>query len=170
MKKLTFTWLTLCLFTLANAQEKSPEMEVKTVIQSMFDGMRAGDSSMVARAFLRHASMQSVLYDQNGDMQLKAGNLDRFLKAIGTPHDEVWDEKIWSYDIRVDEPLATALRTKENWIVPVEAVFHHLYSRTCWIIRPYIGRAQLPCTVIQTHPVSLEGAAVNNIWIIRVWC
>lgn len=107
MKKLTFTWLTLCLLTLANAQEKSPEMEVKTVIQSMFDGMRAGDSSMVARAFLRHASMQSVLYDQNGDMQLKAGNLDRFLNAIGTPHDEVWDEKIWSYDIRVDEPLAT---------------------------------------------------------------
>jgi hypothetical protein len=108
MKYLLYTFILISCCSIAYAQEKSPEMEVKAVIQTMFDGMRAGDSSMVASAFLRNAPMQTTFYDKNGDMQLKDGTLDRFLNAVGTPHDEVWDEKIWSYDIRVDEPLATA--------------------------------------------------------------
>ena len=108
MQNLLYTLILISFFFNAKAQEKTPEMEVKAVIQTMFDGMRAGDSSMVANAFLRNAPMQTTFYDKNGEMQLRNGTLDGFLKGVGTPHDEIWDEKIWSYDIRVDEPLATA--------------------------------------------------------------
>lgn len=96
------------LWMTAQAQEAAPEQAVKKAIQTMFDGMRAGDSSMVASVFLRDASMQTTFYDPSGNMQLRGGTLQRFLNAVGTPHEEVWDEKIWSYDIRVDEPMATA--------------------------------------------------------------
>ena len=32
----------------------------------------------------------------------------KFLNAIGTPHDKVWDERIWSYDVKIDGLMATA--------------------------------------------------------------
>ena len=98
-----------CLFLFSNyLHAQNAEAEVKAAIQTMFDGMRAGDSSMVASVFLRDAQMQTTFYDKSGKMQLKTGSLQRFLNGVGTPHDEIWDEKIWSYDIRVDEPMATA--------------------------------------------------------------
>ena len=37
---------------------------------------------------------------------MKKGSLADFLKAIGTPHPEVWNEKIWNTEIRIDDNLA----------------------------------------------------------------
>ncbi len=105
-KTISLLLLTACFFGTANAQ--SPEMEVQKVIETMFDGMRAGDSSMVASAFSRDAIMQTVSKNQQGQVIKSEGSLERFLNAVGTPHDEVWDEKILDYQIKIDADLATA--------------------------------------------------------------
>lgn len=87
-------------------QETTEEEAIIKVIKQMFDGMRAGDSSMISQTFVPDARMGTAAANKDGVITLRAGSLDRFLTQMGTPHDKVYDEKIWSYDVRIDGPLA----------------------------------------------------------------
>lgn len=97
------------LFLLPNAiqaQENSDKAMIIKAIQQMFDGMRAGDSSMISAVFVRDARMGTAAKNREGKVVLREGSLNRFLTSMATPHDEVYDEKIWSYEVRIDGPLA----------------------------------------------------------------
>lgn len=99
----------LALFLLPNAihaQEADDKAMITKAIQQMFDGMRAGDSSMISAVFVRDARMGTAAENREGKVVLRQGSLERFLTQMGTPHDEVYDEKIWSYEVRMDGPLA----------------------------------------------------------------
>ena len=115
MRFLAFAILTLGLLALASpaaAQSssayRSPE-GVRAVIDQLFDGMRAGDSTMVRATLHPAARFQSAfVHADTGKPVLSTGSADRFVEAVGTPHDEVWDEKIWNVEIAVDGHLAQA--------------------------------------------------------------
>lgn len=86
----------------------NPERDaVQAVIMAMFDGMRAGDSSALRPLFLPQATMQTVMETEQGP-QVRDGSVAGFLNAIGTPREAMLDERIWTYDIRIDGRLATA--------------------------------------------------------------
>ena len=95
--------LVLTTLIVPAAQSQSAEDDVRAVIDHMFDGMRAGDSTMVASVFLGGAIMGRAT-----DNGFRAGSVDGFVRAVGSPHDAVWDERIWDVDIHIDERLATA--------------------------------------------------------------
>lgn len=112
-----FLFLLICCFILnvvAFAQEDASvdpalqEQEVIKIIQQMFDGMRAGDSSMVSAVFAPEMTMKSFFTNKEGKAVLRKGNAQGFLDAVGTPHDKVWDEKIWSYEVKIEDRLAIA--------------------------------------------------------------
>ncbi len=84
------------------------EEDVRLVIDQLFDGMRAGDSTMVRSVFAGEAQTISTGFRNDGTPAMQVGDIDRFVQAVGTPHDVVWDEKIWDVEIRVDDNLATA--------------------------------------------------------------
>ncbi len=107
MSKSSFL-LILSLLWSTNLLAQPSEQEVKVVIETLFDGMRAGDSSMVASAFTRDAIMQTISSNQAGEVMKREGSLSQFLTSVGTPHDQVWDERIGGYDIKIDGDLATA--------------------------------------------------------------
>lgn len=90
----------------AEAQQNEPE-RVQAVIEQLFDGMRESDSSKVATAFTKEAVMQTIGSNQEGEIVINNGNLERFLRAAGTPKDEIWDERISSYNINIDGELAS---------------------------------------------------------------
>ena len=109
--------LTLVLMTACTPAKKAttnnPELEkekqaVIKVIQTMFDGMRAGDSTMVRSAFYKNATMLSTFRNRQQQPKIHKGDLEKFLVAVGTPHEEVWDERIKSYEVKIDATLATA--------------------------------------------------------------
>lgn len=114
MKKPLICLLAICtmaLFLLPNqlsAQGSEDEETIIKAIKQMFDGMRAGDSSMISAVFVRDARMGTAAKNREGKVVLREGSLDRFLTQMATPHDEVYDEKIWSYEVRIDGPLAYA--------------------------------------------------------------
>ncbi|OZC04704.1 hypothetical protein BSZ36_11405 [Rubricoccus marinus] len=81
--------------------------QVKATIATLFDGMRAGDSTMVRSTFHPDMRLNTVAQDGEG-YRLVGGDAERFLQAVGTPHDEAWDERIGEIDVRVDAGLATA--------------------------------------------------------------
>lgn len=104
------TLATLALFIVANfslTAQSSTEEEVLVPIHKLFDGMRAGDSSMVRAAFHPTARLQTTFTDQDGHPQINTGDLEKFIVNIGTPRDQVYDEQIWSYEVKIEDNLAT---------------------------------------------------------------
>ena len=98
-----FTALMALSFDATPAAAQMPEDEVRAVIDKLFDGMRAGDSTMVSSVFYKGALMGRAT-----DQGYGTNSVDGFLKAIGTPHDQVWDERVWDVKILVDQRLASA--------------------------------------------------------------
>ncbi|QXD16073.1 nuclear transport factor 2 family protein [Rhodocaloribacter litoris] len=107
----TYTPALLCatlLLVPTPGRAQTAEAEVRQVIHQLFDGMRAGDSTMVRAVFDPTARLVTTFTDADGTPSLREGSVDRFVQAVGAPHDEVWDERIWDLDIKVDDNLAAA--------------------------------------------------------------
>lgn len=116
MKKL-FLLLAVWGISQLNANAQSTEEEaVKATIKQLFDGMRKGDSTMVGAVFHPTARLQSVFKNKEGKVVVKTDAISGFVKSIGTPHPEVYDERLLSYEIRIDEQMATAWTPYEFYV------------------------------------------------------
>ena len=106
MKKILLLFI-VSMFTFSvSAQDVHEEDSIINVVKMMFDGMRAGDSSMVSAAFADNVQMFTIFKAKKGEHMLLKDEPQKFLNAVGTAHDVVWDEIIWSYDVRIDGLLA----------------------------------------------------------------
>lgn len=105
------TLLLLSMITLSSSSwsqtDSSDRIAVRAVIDQLFEGMRSGDSSLVRAVIHRDLRLMSTS-DQNGSIQLNVGLAADFLRAIGTPHAQVWDERITNVVIHVSDGLAQA--------------------------------------------------------------
>lgn len=91
------------------ASGADPVAEIRAQVVALFDGMRAGDSTAVRAVIHPDARFQSVVPQRDGEgYQIMDGSAEGFITAVGTPHDDVWDERIGEIDVRVDAGLATA--------------------------------------------------------------
>ena len=95
--------------------------DVVKVIHLLFEGMRKGDSAMVSAVFDKGARMATI-DSRRGEPQFREGSLPRFLNAVGTPHDNVWDERIGDPVVQVDGHLATVW---VNYAFYVDDQFSH---------------------------------------------
>jgi hypothetical protein len=80
--------------------------EVLGVVKKLFDAMRAGDSSAARAVFHPQAQLSSTLVGRDGTPQVRIDSLPSFLKSLGTPHAEVWDERTSGEIVHLDGPLA----------------------------------------------------------------
>lgn len=97
----------LLLFGMNSTAKPANEAdEVMKAVFTLFDGMREADSAKVHSVFTDDAKMYTVM-EVEGEMVLREGSLQRFLDAVGTPHDIVWDEPIWNYSVNIDGHLAS---------------------------------------------------------------
>ncbi len=106
MKKIFLPLLITCFAVVANAQN-TEEDTIINVIKTMFDGMRAGDSAMVSSVFSENIQNYTVFKTKKGEHRMVKDEPQKFLDAVGTPHPKVWDERIWSYDVKIDGLLAS---------------------------------------------------------------
>jgi hypothetical protein len=91
----------------AYAQEDE-EAAVMAVVDGLFDAMRAGDSAAM-RGVLHPSATGATAFIRDGVPTLtREESLEGFVQAVGTPHDEVWDERIWDAEVSIDGPLAMA--------------------------------------------------------------
>ncbi len=104
-----FGLLLFLLVVAAQLAAQAPNSEREAVlapVHQLFDGMRKGDSAAVRRAFHPEAFLATALMRQ-GKPTLQVDTLDAFLRAVGTPHDEVWDERLHGEKVEIDGPLAS---------------------------------------------------------------
>ncbi|HUP19328.1 MAG TPA: nuclear transport factor 2 family protein [Gemmatimonadota bacterium] len=87
---------------------QTEEDAVRAVVDGLFDAMRAGDSLAVRALFHPQARLITAGMREGVPTLRAEDSVDGFVEAVGTPHDEVWDERIDDVKIRVDGPLASA--------------------------------------------------------------
>ena len=97
----------------ANAAYRGPimsadEQAIANVVETLFDGMRAGDSSMVRSVFHPQVRMVTAFRNQQGPQVNVENDLTGFVTAVGTPHEQVWDERISNLVIRTDGDFGMA--------------------------------------------------------------
>lgn len=81
--------------------------EVRAVIDRLLDGIRAGDSTVVRSVFASEARLITT-FTADGRPARRLTPADAFVAAVGSPHDVVWDERIWDVRIDVRDNLASA--------------------------------------------------------------
>jgi hypothetical protein len=80
--------------------------EITEVIENLFTGMKNGDSSLVASTFHQEVRMMSSFTNKKNEAKIHEGTLNEFLTAVGTPHEEIWNERYSNVEILVDDNLA----------------------------------------------------------------
>jgi len=95
---------------------------VRSVIDQLFLGMKNGDSSLVAAVFHPDIQMISTFTDKEGNPRTHKEDAGEFKNAVGTPHDQVWDERISEVQIQVDGNLAQAWM---NYSFYLDETFSH---------------------------------------------
>ncbi len=89
----------------ASAAESVAQM---AVVNELFNAMRAGDSARVRAVF--HPQMSAMVSSdvgRDGVARVRMTPLDAFVKTIGTPHAEVYDERLFNPRVLIDGTLAS---------------------------------------------------------------
>ncbi len=94
------------LASTVHAQAADERAAVLGVVHRLFAGMRAGDSAVVRSVFHPKAQLATAIVRQ-GNAIVEIDTLDSFIRAVGTPHDEVWDERLSNTAVQVDGTLAS---------------------------------------------------------------
>jgi hypothetical protein len=89
------------------AVAQSPQDEVREAVQALFDAMRDGDGDRAAALFHPEARLMSVVTTASGSA-LTSTPVGEFTRAVGSPREVVWDERISELSIRTDGGLATS--------------------------------------------------------------
>lgn len=101
--------LFVCSIVVSNisyGQTAQDNREILEVINGVFKGMNLGDSAMVHAAFAPSPTIATVTKDKDGVSVVRRGELQPFLNAVGTPHEEKWTEPIWDVKIQMDGNFA----------------------------------------------------------------
>lgn len=106
MKKIILSSLIL-LTSFKTFAQQTDQDAVKQTINTMFDAMRKGDSIMLRSTFHKNIVFEGVANKKDGTVALDIDNPNDFIKAVGTPHKEMWDEQITFNDIKIDGDLAS---------------------------------------------------------------
>ena len=101
-----FILIAVTLLSFNSFAQDSDSVEVRFVLDQLFEGMRTGDSTMVANTFHPDIQMVSIFNTKQGDIGYHMGSAQEFKNAVGTPHDDIWDERISNVVIQLDGNLA----------------------------------------------------------------
>jgi hypothetical protein len=89
------------------AQTNNEEANVKAAINLLFDGMRNGDTTMIRKAFASKNTMETIAKGRDGKFVVRSESINDFIKSIGVPHPEKYDERIVFTKILIDANLAS---------------------------------------------------------------
>ncbi|MCC8425417.1 nuclear transport factor 2 family protein [Mucilaginibacter sp. UR6-11] len=106
MKKFVILAAIIINCSIALAQQTAADA-VKQTVNTMFTAMRKGDSTLLRSTFAKGIVFHSVGNKKDGSTVLTTENPDEFIKAVGTPHKGVWDERIVITDVKIDVALAS---------------------------------------------------------------
>ncbi len=121
MKTVVLVFIFLATAITVQATPPSKDSLVRVSIDQLFDGMRKGDSTMIRGVMHPDMTLKTCFVSKTGETKIANEQLIDFLVAVGTPHTDLWDERIHDVEIKIDDRLAMA------W-VPYEFYLNGEYS------------------------------------------
>lgn len=89
------------------AQDSQDEADAKQVVVDFFEAFHKQDSIALQELAHPTVTMQSIAEGKEGKKKLSSSEYSNFVKAITSiPADTKFEEKIHSYDVQVNGPLA----------------------------------------------------------------
>jgi GT2 family glycosyltransferase len=144
MRKTILAVALICSFlisVLSSAQSSNDDIAaVKAVITKLFKAMESSDSAMLRSAFHSHVTLGTVFTDKNGNTVMRPeSSIAEFVKAVGTPHKEIWHEEIWDVKVQLDGNFAQvwcdyAFYIDKNFSHCGVDAFHLLKAKDGWKI------------------------------------
>lgn len=107
MRKILFIVVVVAVANDLRGQTAQDNREILETVNTLFKGMNLGDSAMVHSTFTSSPTIATVTKDKEGVPVIVKGDLQKFLNAVGTPHEEKWAEPIWDVKIQMDGNMAT---------------------------------------------------------------
>ncbi|OFY33865.1 MAG: hypothetical protein A2W91_09500 [Bacteroidetes bacterium GWF2_38_335] len=101
----TFIKFLTLIFLSIHVSAQDHETEILKAVNSVFEGMRNQDSSLVRSVFKSDAILFSI-DEKDGKTDAVESSLDDFLKAIGSKHLKVWDERLFYTDVKIEGNFA----------------------------------------------------------------
>lgn len=102
-------FLVFCLSAFNVLAQNTEEAKVQQSIEQLFNAMANKDSVMIKAIMHKAASLHTVSVDKEGNPVLRQETIANFVKQISSiPANVNIEERILSYEIRVDGNLATA--------------------------------------------------------------
>lgn len=80
---------------------------IKKTVNDMFTAMRTSDTVLLKSVFAPDMVLQSIANKKDGTTALVTEKVAGFIKQVGTPHKEVYDERITITDVKIDGSLAS---------------------------------------------------------------
>lgn len=133
--------LLICYSTTCNlfAQEFDNEADIKGIIEQLFTGMFAADSSIIQPLFHKDASMKSIVFGEGQEATVQAGNPMQFMSRVGNSKPGALDERLGDMTIKITDGMA------QVWVPYVfflegkfshcgTNAFHLIYSEASWKI------------------------------------
>ena len=112
MKKI----LLIILVPLISYSQSSENVNIKATIETFFDGFHQKDSLLMRSVLHESFKLESVALRDN-KISKRDLNGKEFISAVTQRSDSpVWKEKLLSYEINIDDPLANAWVKYEFWI------------------------------------------------------
>ncbi|HZY40273.1 MAG TPA: hypothetical protein VFE53_26650 [Mucilaginibacter sp.] len=105
MKKLFILSFSIFLTSQLFAQQTATD-SIKQTINTLLDAIRKGDSTLSISVLSKGMIKQRISNDKNGKAILSTKYAGDLVKAIGTPHAVVYDERIVYDVIKIDGDLA----------------------------------------------------------------
>jgi hypothetical protein len=92
--------------SLNTAAAQAEANAARQVVDRLFDGMRSGDSTAVRSVFTKTCNLTSISKNAADSVVVHKSSIDGFVKAVGTPHNDKWDERIYDVKVSIDGPMA----------------------------------------------------------------
>ena len=117
MKLLLLLLLLAAATSAAHAQKTTSETAaVQQTITTFFEGMRRSYSTMVRRTLAPAAVFHGFGGKPGQPPTLEIESINGFLKAVGTPHPEIWDERVQFERVLIGANLASVWAPYEFYL------------------------------------------------------
>ena len=117
MRRILTFFLLLIASHFVDAQQESENQAIKKVIETFFEGLHQGDSTTMATALHKELKIQTTYTNGQQQKILRTETRNQLLINISKKKPtEKYEEKLLSYDIKVDGNLASVWTPYEFYL------------------------------------------------------
>lgn len=92
------------------------EAEVQKTIETFFEGFHKQDSTLLNQVVYKDVKLQTIATNREGKTILHTEDYDKFITSIlSIPENQKFEEKLLSFDIKIDGNMANAWTPYEFW-------------------------------------------------------